>query len=140
MPLPSEAKYPVRVRIPVLWGDMDALGHVNNLVYLRWFEQARITYFERAGLVNAQGRIGVILAHQRCDYLAPLAYPDEIEARCSAVKLGRSSLTLAFAIRSLKKDLDVARGEGVLVAFDYGAGRSAPLSDEVRARVEALEA
>jgi acyl-CoA thioester hydrolase len=130
----------VRVRLPVLWGDMDALGHVNNLVYLRWFEEARIRYFERAGLVSAEGRIGVILAHQRCDYLAPVTHPDEIEVRCSVTKLGRRSFSLSFVIRSETQGKDAARGEGVLVAFDYASGHSAPISDAVRARIEALEA
>jgi acyl-CoA thioester hydrolase len=139
MGLPSEPKFPVRIQLSILWGEMDALGHVNNLAYLRWFEEARIRYFARSGLLAEGGKIGVILAHQRCDYLAPLTYPDDVEIRVSTTKIGRSSFTLSFAIRSVAQAADVARGEGVLVAFDYVTGRSTAITDALRAGIEALE-
>jgi acyl-CoA thioester hydrolase len=118
---------------------MDSLGHVNNLVYLRWFEEARIRYFACSGMMGPDGGVPVILARQHCDYLAALTYPDDVEVRCSVTKIGRSSITLSFAIRSDKHGADVARGEGVLVVFDYAAGHSTPVTDELRARLEAFE-
>jgi acyl-CoA thioester hydrolase len=139
MPLPETPLYPVRVRLAVLWGEMDALGHVNNLACLRWFEEARLRYLVRVGLGDESGRVGVILARQQCDYLAPLTYPDEIEVRVSTTKLGRSSFTLAFAVRSERLGADAARGEGSLVVFDYAMRRSVPMPEETRARIEAVE-
>ena len=136
--LPEIPTYPVRVRLPILWGEMDSLGHVNNTAYLRWFEEARIQYIHASGLAN-DGAPGVILAHQRCDYLLPLTYPGTIEARVSAIRLGRTSLTLSFVIHAVELGLDAAKGEGVLVAFDYADRQSIPVPEAVRARVIAFE-
>lgn len=136
--LPEAPSYPVRVRIPVLWGNMDALGHVNNLVYLRWFEEARIQYFIKMALASGNTP-NVILAAQRCDYLAPVRYPDTIEVRISTVKIGRSSFTMGFSIHSQELGREVARGEGVMVAFDYASGRSVPLDAGVKEAIENFE-
>lgn len=136
--LPATPTYPVRVRLPILWGDMDSLGHVNNLVYLRWFEEARIQYFVKMALANGSAPT-VILAHQRCDYLSPLRWPGEIEARISVVKIGNSSFTMAFSIVSDDGGREVARGEGVMVAFDYATNRSVPLPDAVKHDIAAFE-
>ena len=69
----SPKEFPVQVRIPVAWGDMDAFNHVNNVVYFKWFESARIAYFEHTesmGVMRAEG-IGPILASTSCRYRAP---------------------------------------------------------------------
>ena len=133
----SQASHPVRVSIPVAWSDMDALGHVNNGVFLRWFEDARIVYFGRVGIDFE--RVGVILARQSCDYLAPVVYPDTVEARVSVTRLGTKSFTMSFAISSAAAGRDVATGEGVMVAFDYESQRSVPLPAALREAIERLE-
>jgi len=132
-----EPAWSFRVTLAVLWGDMDALGHVNNLVYLRWFEEARIRHAREAGLMDLGG-VGVILAHQRCDYLAPLTYPDTVEVRMALTRVGTRSFTLAFAVRSEALGRDVARGEGVLVAFDYATQRSVPLPEQARVALRGM--
>jgi acyl-CoA thioester hydrolase len=116
---------------------MDALAHVNNLAYLRWFEETRIAYARKVwGMIDG---LGVILAHQRCDYLAPVTHPDNVEVRLSCTKLGRSSVTLSFIIRSDNLELDVARGEGVMVAFDYSTKTTVAIPDGLRERIIAFE-
>ena len=86
--------YPVQLEIPVAWGDMDAFGHVNNTVYLRWFESARIAFFERIDIdATRPEKVGPILASTTCDYLTPVAYPATVVvgARAQRVAIPVSS-------------------------------------------------
>ena len=133
--------YPVTLEFPVAWGDMDALGHVNNIRYFAYFESARIAYFERLGLRvaldSAEG--SPILASTSCDFLFPLSYPDRVRAEASIVKVGRSSATMAYRVVSLTYGQEAARGQGVIVWFDYGARQSMPIPDHLRARIGEIE-
>jgi acyl-CoA thioester hydrolase len=138
--LPEQPTFPVRVKRAVLWGDMDAIGHVNNTIYLRWFEEARIQYLRREELLPKEGPTpGIILASQRCDYLAPVRYPDTIEVRVSIIKLGNTSMTMCFEISSEALGKNIARGDGVIVWFDYATERSMRIPDETRERVITFE-
>ncbi|MFO0723013.1 MAG: thioesterase family protein [Myxococcota bacterium] len=137
-----EPRWPVRIEIPVAWGDMDSLGHVNNTVYLRWFESVRIRYFEGLGLMDRfqDEKIGPILAHQRIDYRRPLRYPDTVEARIRVAKLGNTSLTMAFELWSISERALAASGEGVVVLIDYKTSQKLPLPDDLRAAIANIEA
>ena len=126
------------VRTTVVWGDMDALGHVNNTIYLRWFEEARIQYF-RHPKIGWPESTGIILAHQRCDYLAPVHYPDVVETRVWISKLGNRSMTMSFEMRSETQQRAIARGEGVIVAFDYAANTSVLIPDDAKERVREFD-
>ena len=141
MAAPLEA-FPVVVEIPVAWGDMDAFAHVNNTVYLRWFESARIAYFERIdalGVKDATG-IGPILAATSCRFRIPLTHPDTVlaGARVGADSLGTDRFTMAYAVWSRGHGKLAAEGDGRIVTFDYGAGTKAPLPDVLRQRILAL--
>lgn len=127
---------PVHVELPVLWGDMDALGHVNNTIYARWFEQARIEYFAASGLRGEEGA-GPILARQAIDFVAPVFYPDRISVSVRATRIGTTSLTLSYEATSQQKSgAVVARGESVVVLYDYAAGKKVPIGPELRRRLE----
>jgi len=136
----SEKRHPVSLEIPVAWGDMDAFGHVNNAVYFRWFESARIAYFERIGLNERmkRERVGPILARTSCDYEKPLAFPDTVRASASVVKLGTTSFVMEYRVTSALHG-EAARGEGVIVLLDYEKGSKVPLDPGLRARIEELE-
>ena len=129
--------WPVRVEQRVQWGDMDALGHVNNARYLTWFETARILLFERVGLVGprAQGAVGPILARIACDFRSPVVYPATVSCACRVVSLGRTSFVLDHAV--LQDGKVVAHGEGVIVVLDYESGQKVPLPEPLRAALEA---
>jgi acyl-CoA thioester hydrolase len=136
-------RWPVTVELPVQWGDMDSFGHVNNVVYLRWFESARIAYFERSGILErmATERVGPILARQTIDYRSPLEYPDTIRVASTMIKLGKTSFTMGLRMRSRAQGRAIAaEGEAVLVMMDYRTGRKIQLSEELRRRIEELEA
>ncbi len=80
-------------QIDVRWGEMDALRHVNNTVYFRYFEDARVRLFFAMGLDGAANRYGV-LAHASCDFLKPLMYPARVTVGMKCVRIGRTSLEL----------------------------------------------
>jgi acyl-CoA thioester hydrolase len=128
-------------RIPVLWGDMDAFGHVNNTRFIRWFETARIAHFQRVGIKTAEA-VGVapILAHLSCDFIAPVDFPDEILAGARATKMGRTSFHQEYVVAVADTpDQPVARGTGVIVMYDYDAREKAPIPDDLRARIRELD-
>ena len=81
--------WPVSVEFPVHWGDMDSFGHVNNAVYLTWFESARIAYFReiRQEIATPDG-VGPILAHMEIDYHLPVEYPDTVRCEATVTSLG----------------------------------------------------
>jgi len=132
--------YPVVVRFPLHWGEMDALGHVNNARYFTWFESARMALFDRVGLVTT-GRptVGPILAHTSCDFLAPVHYPAEMLTGTRIDRLGTSSFAMGYSVaRAQEPNRPVARGEGVLVLIDYTTGAKVPIPDDLRAALAAL--
>ena len=128
-------------RIPVLWGDMDAFGHVNNTRFIRWFETARIAHFERVGIATARAEgVAPILAHVSCDYLAPVEFPAEILAGARVSRVGRTSFHQEYVVALVDApDQPVARGTGVIVMYDYSSGHKVPISDDLRTRVRELD-
>jgi acyl-CoA thioester hydrolase len=128
------------ISIPVAWGDMDPYQHVNNTVYARWIESARIAFFTRVGLMERMHheRIGPILARLTIEYRRPVTYPDVIRVEIEAAKIGRTSLTLRHRISSEDQKAEVATGEDVSVVFDYRAGRPTAVDDRLRAAIAAV--
>lgn len=129
--------YPVQLEIPVAWGDMDAFGHVNNTVYLRWFESARIAFFERISIrASRPEKVGPILASTTCDYLAPVAYPATVVVGARLQRVGNTSFVIEHL--ATKDGAPVARGSAVVVLIDYRTGEKVRVPDEVRAAITSL--
>ena len=135
------AGYPVVIEIPVAWGEMDAFQHVNNIVYLRYAESARIAYIERAGLSDTMTMTGVgpILASLQCRYKFPLIYPDTARVGVRVSEIGVDRFTVLFRIVSTAHQRVAAEGDSVIVSYDYRAGCKVPLPAAMRAAIEALE-
>lgn len=133
--------FPVTVSIPVQWGDMDAYGHVNNTVYFRWFESARMAYFARCGFVEShiEDRIGAILHSTSCRFRLPVEYPDTVLVGARVTGIGDDRFTMAYEVRSTRHDKVAAEGTGVIVSFDYRAMRKTALPGQVRQAIEQLE-
>lgn len=135
------ADYPVQVKIPIAWGEMDSYGHVNNIYYLRYFEISRIHYFEEIGLndLKAKTGIGPILAQTTCKYIKPLTYPDQviIGARVN-LSMGKSSFVMEHIIVSEKEGV-VATGEGVIVIYDYNNLEKAELPLLIKEAIQKIE-
>ncbi len=120
--------------IPVRWGDLDALNHVNNAVYFRYFEEARIQLFRQAGIVLPSARNGV-LAHASCDFLRPVLYPANVVIRLVLLRVGRSSMDLETLVECQDTPGVVyAKGKNVMVAVDAASGRSSPWTTEELAK------
>jgi acyl-CoA thioester hydrolase len=135
------AEFPVILTLPVQWGDQDAMQHVNNVVYFRWCESARIAYFGRIGLTDrrAAEHIGPILASIKCDFRRQLNFPDTIRIGARLVRIGRTSLTMTHRVESQAQRAIVAEAESTMVVFDYDSGKPHPVPDAMRAAIEALE-
>ncbi len=133
--------YPVVIQLLVAWGDMDAMQHVNNTVYFRYFESGRIAYFEQLELMDRikETGIGPILASASCRFKFPLTYPDTISVGVRVTDMGEDRFTMAFRVVSHRHQRVAAEGDGLIVTYDYQAGRKAPIPAEVRARIQALE-
>jgi acyl-CoA thioester hydrolase len=142
-PRPAElTDEPLVVALPVQWGDQDAFGHVNNTVYFRWMESARIEYFGAAGLhelMTSQG-VGPILASIKCDYRRQLKYPDSLLVSARVTGIGRTSIRMSHKLYSNSQKAVAAEGESVIVVFDYEQQRPTPVSDQVRAKIDAFQA
>jgi acyl-CoA thioester hydrolase len=139
---PAElATHPEVVAIPVQWGDQDSFGHVNNVVFFRWFETARVEYLHRAGLAHMMtgSGIGPILASITCNYRRQLNHPDAILVSASITHIGRSSLKMAHLVYSQAQGAIVAEGDSTIVCFDYASQRPTPVPADVRAKIEQME-
>ena len=138
---PQMVDYPVTINLPVLWGDQDALGHVNNTVPFRWFESARIAYFERSGMgeLMAKMGLGTILASVSCNYLRQLHYPDHVQTGVRITRIGSSSLSIEQAVYSESLQAIAAEGQAVVVTFDYDKNQTRRVPDEIRAVIESIE-
>ena len=134
--------YPVSVDVPVAWGDMDAYGHVNNAMFLRYFETGRMAYFGRSGIDGrmATERIGPILAQASVSYLRPVIFPDTLTVATTVVRLGNTSVIMASRCWSRAQGEIAAKGESVIVMMNYVTGSKITVDDALRARIVALEA
>jgi acyl-CoA thioester hydrolase len=138
---PIEKRLVHVVRMPVRWGDMDAMGHVNNTVYFRYFEQARIDWFLELGTpADPNLEFGPVIVNAHCAFLRQLRYPGDIEVRTYVGALGRSSFETIQEVRRCD-DLAVvmASGGAKVVWIDYRREKSVVLPDALRARLETME-
>lgn len=136
---PRLGRWPVSITIPVAWGEMDALGHVNNAVYLRYMESARIAYFERLGIkVEGIGE-GPIIASLTVHYRKAVVYPDTLTVAVSVTRLGTTSFVNGYRMTNHRGEV-VCEGESIGVWFDYKAGGKVALSEKMRNAIYAVEA
>ncbi len=133
--------YSATVRIPVQWGEMDAYGHVNNTVFFRYFESARIRYLERCGFTDSYDRdkIGAILHSTSCRFRRPLFYPDTAVVGARAVEVSSDRFTMAYELVSEAHNTVAAEGTAIIVSYDYTKREIAPIPPAVRARIDDLE-
>jgi acyl-CoA thioester hydrolase len=134
--------FPIVITLPVAWGEMDAFQHVNNSVYFRYFESARIAYFERLEFMEHMQATGVgpILASTQCRFRIPLTYPDMVRVGAKISEISNDRFVMRYAVVSQRLQKLAAEGEGVIVSFDYRQNQKAPLPEVIRQRIAALEA
>ena len=120
-------------RIPIRWGDMDAMGHVNNTVYFRFMEQARIGWFEAlVGRDAAWKDTGIVIANASCNFKRPINYPGTVEVRVFAGPAGGSSVPTFYELRVDKEEAVYADGAAVVVFIDMAKQKPIRIPDGIR--------
>lgn len=133
--------YPIILTLPIFWGDQDAFGHVNNVVYFRWCESARVAYLDDTGLQDlmTKDNLDPILASIKCDYLKQLNYPDTVRIGARVTRIGNKSVTMEHAIYSDALQAIAAKADSVVVVFDYKEQKSCVIPADVREKIAAIE-
>ncbi len=134
-------EFPIVIEVPIAWGEMDAYGHVNNIVFFRHFEGARIALLDHIGFRDPAGHAGVgpILHSTQCRFRRPLTYPDSVHVGARVTDLTADRFTMAYRIVSLGQQETAADGIGVIVAFNYQKMEKAELPAQVMLRLQGLE-
>ena len=130
--------HPIEVR----YGDLDPQGHVNNAKHLTFFEQARIAYMIELGLFTKDQsfmEIGVILADVHITYHAPIYFGEHIKAGVHISKLGTKSMTWEQNIVDAKTGKVLAKGEVIMVTYDYREEKTVNIPHEWREKIKAFE-
>jgi len=137
----SSKKLVHTMRMPIRWGDMDAMGHVNNTNYFRYIESARIAWLEQVGGLPDSRDEGPVIVNASMNFLKQLTYPADIEVRTFVAPPGRSSVEVSHEIRLIGADGEPgdlhADGVAKVVWVDFKLGKSAPLPASLRAGLPA---
>ena len=122
----------------IRWGDMDALGHVNNIVYFQYMEQARIEWAQALDPARAaHDGDGPVIVNASCTFMAPLVFPGDIEIRMYLGDPGRTSVASFYEIWHDGRKF--AEGAAKIVWVDLASGRPVPLPDRIAGSLRALE-
>lgn len=130
----SEVKFLYPTEIHVHWGDQDALGHVNNVMFIRYFETARIHMMTASGIWEEfeKAKLFVVLGKIECNFLRSIHYPETIIAQCGLVSIGKSSIVVEHQIKIKSTGQLVASGQGIMVCADPVEQRSVKIPDNLR--------
>ncbi|MCK4924211.1 MAG: acyl-CoA thioesterase [Spirochaetes bacterium] len=125
--------FPIQVRIPVAWGEMDSFGHLNNIYYFRYFETTRIHFFQEIGLLQYKRErgIGPILAETSCRFRKPVFYPDTLTIGARVKSIGKTSFIMEFRVMSDAAGL-AAAGEARMVLYDYNASKKTDIPAQIK--------
>ncbi|NJC25429.1 acyl-CoA thioesterase [Neolewinella antarctica] len=129
------------VEFPTHWGDMDSARHVNNLVYLKWAETARVIYFEAMNMNTAfagEGT-GTILGWQDCKYIFPMTHPDTVVVGVRTSEILEDRFTLQTAVFSKNHERIVAVSHQVMVPYNYSELRKVAMPQEWIDGIEKIE-
>jgi len=129
--------YPVKITEKVIWGDMDAFQHVNNTVYFRYFESVRMEFMRQTNMLKIfeNSELGPILASSSCDFRAPLTYPDTIHIGARVTDIQERKISSDYIVISEKLNKIAAEGSGLMVYYDYAAGKACSVPESI---VEAI--
>ncbi len=134
--LPDDKKLTLEMVIPIRWGDMDAMGHVNNTLYVRYLEIIRIEWLTKvSGPPDITGD-GPVIVNTFCNFLRQLKFPGDVLARHYVANPGRTSFEAYVTLeRTDQPGLLYATGGAKTVWIDYRREKSVPLPAAIRALV-----
>jgi len=130
----------IKVEIPIAWGDMDAFKHVNNTKVFKFFETARIKYFEKIGFIETMetDSIGPILASTSAKFIKPLFYPDTVITGTRVTSVEPTQFIMEYIVESKSKGI-AALGEAKMVVYNYNTAERATLPDAVREKIREID-
>lgn len=130
--IPEEKKFVHEMIMPIRWGDMDAYGHVNNTVYFRYMEQARVEWVTSLGYDVAPGRESMLMINGFCNFYQQLSYPGELILKTAIGVIGKSSVDI-YTTMSLTTEPEVIAAEGgaTMVWVDLITNKSAPWPEHI---------
>ncbi|HJV71611.1 acyl-CoA thioesterase [Ideonella sp.] len=131
--LPADKKLTYEMVIPIRWGDMDAMGHVNNTVYFRYLEIIRVQWLHEVGGAPDPAGQGPVIVNAFCNFLRQLEYPGDILARHYVANLGRTSFDTFITLeRTDQPGVIYAEGGATTVWVDFPLGKAMPVPDWLR--------
>ncbi len=131
------SQFPVVHEQKVAWGDMDAFRHVNNVIYYRYIESARIRYFEQLNILG--GDVSTVVASSQCKYIKPVFYPDSLSIGARVVEIRNSAMRMEYSLYSHTQAQVVATGEAVVVFVDRVEMNKTLIPTDIRERIIELE-
>ena len=134
--LPEQKKLTYQTVIPIRWGDMDVMGHVNNTVYFRYLETIRIEWLLSVGAKPDPAGQGPVIVNAFCNFIKQLEYPGDVLARHFVANLGRSSFDTYITLERVDQPgIVYAEGGATTVWVDFPAQKSTPLPEWLRVLV-----
>ena len=132
--LPDNKKLTYEMVIPIRWGDMDAMGHVNNTIYFRYFEVIRLEWFGKVGAAPNPDGEGIVIVNAFCNFFKQLEYPGDVLTRMYVANPGRTSFdTFVTLERTDQPGVVYANGGATTVWVDFKKQKSLPIPDTLRA-------
>ncbi len=132
----ERAKQATEILLPIRFRDCDLLGHVNNSVYLTYFEEARINFIRHAFGESGLEGINFIIARVEIDYKYPASLGQTLRVEISVGRVGRSSFEFIYKITDSESGIEIASGKSVQVSYDYAEGHSVPLPDSLKEKLK----
>jgi acyl-CoA thioester hydrolase len=134
--LPEQKTLTHQMVMPIRWGDMDAMGHVNNTLYFRFMEIARLEWLFAIGAPPNPNGGGLVIVNAFCNFIRQLEFPGDVLAKHYVANPGRSSFDTFITLeRTDTPGVIYADGGATTVWVDFKAQKSAPLPDWLRARL-----
>ena len=134
--IPEERKLVHEMIMPIRWGDMDAYGHVNNTVYFRYMEQARVEWITSMGYDVTPGRESMLMMNGFCNFYKQLSYPGELILKTSIGVIGRTSMDVYTSMAlAVTPDEEVAIGGATMVCVDLTTNKSAPWPEHILQKI-----
>jgi acyl-CoA thioester hydrolase len=131
--LPADKKLVFEMQMPLRWGDMDAMGHINNTLYFRYMEVVRLEWLFKLGVNMSLPGEGPVIINAFCNFLRQLQYPGDLRVTLFVANPGRSSFETYHTIERVDQPGELyAEGGARPVWTDYAAKKSAPMPDWFR--------
>ena len=129
----------VRLELRIDWSEIDLFGHVNNLAIFKYIQAARVNYMEMIGLMQLQAeiRMGPILASATCQFRKPLFYPGKVTVFCRVDAIKNSSFHLQHEIRNDAGEI-AAEAHDIIVMYDFERKHKLNIPEEIKLRITAL--